>query len=192
MMVLGPKHVGAFLMCKFYKFYMCAVFGIIIEWLDNMHGVTTKVHKLILLRTEVFLVFVSVCHKKKSCCSLTWWPSSAVSVSLFWNWNYLFIPINCDFPCIANTTPRNKLIAQKQYTFMLKLIHNKCSYSNFRRHSHLLRCKKLRNTISTKRIWYINSLTMIPRELIRVAVSNDLMSYNCVNTVDCEFVYVLL
>jgi len=31
------------LMCKFYKFYICAVVGIIIESLDNMHGVTTKV-----------------------------------------------------------------------------------------------------------------------------------------------------
>ena len=29
-------------MCKFYKFYICAVVGIIIEWLDNMHGITTK------------------------------------------------------------------------------------------------------------------------------------------------------
>ena len=32
------------LMCKFYKFYICAVFGIIIERLNNMHGVTTKIH----------------------------------------------------------------------------------------------------------------------------------------------------
>jgi len=31
-----------------------------------------------------------------------------------------------------------------------------------------------------------------PRGLIRVAVSNDLMSYNCVNTVDCAFVDVFL
>jgi len=31
MIVLGPKHVGAFLMCKFYKFYICAVVGAIIE-----------------------------------------------------------------------------------------------------------------------------------------------------------------
>ena len=29
-------------MCKFYKFYICAVVGIIIELLNNMHGVTTK------------------------------------------------------------------------------------------------------------------------------------------------------
>ena len=31
------------LMCKFYKFYICAVFGKIIECLDNIHGVTTKI-----------------------------------------------------------------------------------------------------------------------------------------------------
>jgi len=43
MMVLGPKHVGTFLMCKFYKFYVCAVVGIVIERLDNMHDVTTKI-----------------------------------------------------------------------------------------------------------------------------------------------------
>ena len=32
-MVLGPKPVGVFnvSMCKFYKFYICAVVGIIIE-----------------------------------------------------------------------------------------------------------------------------------------------------------------
>ena len=30
MMVLGSKHVGAVLMCKFYKFYICAVVGVII------------------------------------------------------------------------------------------------------------------------------------------------------------------
>jgi len=29
-------------MCKFYKFYICPVVGVIIEWLDNMHGVTIK------------------------------------------------------------------------------------------------------------------------------------------------------
>jgi len=29
-------------MCKFYKFYICAVVGVIIEWLDNIHGVTMK------------------------------------------------------------------------------------------------------------------------------------------------------
>jgi len=33
------------LMCKFYKFYICAVVGVIIEKLDNMHGVTTKIKK---------------------------------------------------------------------------------------------------------------------------------------------------
>jgi len=31
------------LMCKFYKFYICAVVGVIIEYLNNMHGVTTKI-----------------------------------------------------------------------------------------------------------------------------------------------------
>jgi len=31
MMILGPKQFGAFLMCKFYKIYVCAVVGIIIE-----------------------------------------------------------------------------------------------------------------------------------------------------------------
>jgi len=34
MMVLGPKHVKSVLnvlMCKFYKFYICAVIGVIIE-----------------------------------------------------------------------------------------------------------------------------------------------------------------
>ena len=31
------------LMCKFYKFYICAVVGVIIEYLDNMHGVTIKI-----------------------------------------------------------------------------------------------------------------------------------------------------
>jgi len=31
------------LMCKFHKFYICAVVGVIIEWLDNMHGVTVKI-----------------------------------------------------------------------------------------------------------------------------------------------------
>jgi len=34
MMVLGPKHVGAFLMFKcvnFFKFYICAVVGVIIK-----------------------------------------------------------------------------------------------------------------------------------------------------------------
>ena len=39
-MVLGPKHVGAFfnvLMCKFYKFYVCAVVGVIIEQLRCIH-----------------------------------------------------------------------------------------------------------------------------------------------------------
>ena len=41
MMVLGPKHVGAFNV-SMYKFYICAVFGIIIEKLNNMHSVTTK------------------------------------------------------------------------------------------------------------------------------------------------------
>jgi len=39
MMVLGPKHVGAFLM---YKFYICTVVGVIIEWTnivqDMEHG----------------------------------------------------------------------------------------------------------------------------------------------------------
>ena len=30
-------------MCKIYKFYICAVVGVIIEWLDNMHGVTIKI-----------------------------------------------------------------------------------------------------------------------------------------------------
>jgi len=40
MMVLGPKHVGVVLMCKF---YISALVGIIIEWLDNMHGVTMKI-----------------------------------------------------------------------------------------------------------------------------------------------------
>ena len=34
-------------MCKFYKFYICAVVGIIIEWLNNMHGVTMKIKKKI-------------------------------------------------------------------------------------------------------------------------------------------------
>jgi len=43
MTVLGPKHDGAVLMFKFYKFYICAVVGVIIEWLDNMHGVTIKI-----------------------------------------------------------------------------------------------------------------------------------------------------
>ena len=28
-----------------YKFYICALVGIIIEWLDNMHGVTMKILK---------------------------------------------------------------------------------------------------------------------------------------------------
>jgi len=32
------------LMCKFYKFYICAVVGIIIEQLNNMHGVKTKIN----------------------------------------------------------------------------------------------------------------------------------------------------
>jgi len=32
-------------MCKFYKFYICAVVGVIIEWLNNMHGVTIKIRK---------------------------------------------------------------------------------------------------------------------------------------------------
>jgi len=36
MMVLGPKHVGAFLMCKFYKFYICAVVGVITEYHTNV------------------------------------------------------------------------------------------------------------------------------------------------------------
>ena len=46
MMVLGPKHVGSVFnvfMCKFYKLYICAVVGVIIEELDNMHGVTRKI-----------------------------------------------------------------------------------------------------------------------------------------------------
>ena len=30
------------LMCKFYKCYICAMVGVIIEYLDNMHGVTIK------------------------------------------------------------------------------------------------------------------------------------------------------
>jgi len=30
-------------MCKFYKFYICAVVGVIIEQLDNMHGITMKI-----------------------------------------------------------------------------------------------------------------------------------------------------
>ena len=33
-------------MCKFYKFYICAVFGIIIDLLDDMHGVTTNIFGL--------------------------------------------------------------------------------------------------------------------------------------------------
>ena len=28
---------------NFITFYICAVVGIIIEWLENMHGVTTKI-----------------------------------------------------------------------------------------------------------------------------------------------------
>ena len=34
------------LMCNAYKFYICAVVGIIIEYLNNMHGVTTKIKKI--------------------------------------------------------------------------------------------------------------------------------------------------
>ena len=37
------RSVFSVLICKFYKFYVCAVVGIIIEELNNMHGVTTKI-----------------------------------------------------------------------------------------------------------------------------------------------------
>jgi len=40
--------------CKFYKFYICAVVGIVIEWLDNMHGVTTEI---VVDLVERFLAF---------------------------------------------------------------------------------------------------------------------------------------
>jgi len=52
MMVLGPKHVGAFLMCKFYEFYIYAVVGIIIEFqtefVEKVKVNICFVHKLFL------------------------------------------------------------------------------------------------------------------------------------------------
>jgi len=43
-------------MCKFYKFYTCAVVGVIIALLDNMHGVTMKiVKKPVVIFRAIFL-----------------------------------------------------------------------------------------------------------------------------------------
>jgi len=62
MMVLGPKHVGAVLVFLMYKFYISALVGIIIEWLDNMHGLTMKILLKCLqrriLELEIKFVFV--------------------------------------------------------------------------------------------------------------------------------------
>ena len=40
-------------MCKFHKFYICAVVGVMIEELDNMHGVTMKISKIRIFSTTV-------------------------------------------------------------------------------------------------------------------------------------------
>ena len=50
------------LKCKFYKFYICAVVGIIIEQLDNIHGVTTKIVSCLLVWLVGYFVSLFVKH----------------------------------------------------------------------------------------------------------------------------------
>ena len=41
-MILGSKHVGAILYVLTQKFYVCALVGVLIKWLYEMHGATIK------------------------------------------------------------------------------------------------------------------------------------------------------
>ena len=67
-MVLGPKHVGAFLMfqcVKFYKFYTCAAVVVIIESLRQYLSNIPGKHEINLLAPELFFFnFSTSCIKK--------------------------------------------------------------------------------------------------------------------------------
>jgi len=41
-MILGSKHVGAILNILMQKNYVCALVGVLIKWLYEMHGATTN------------------------------------------------------------------------------------------------------------------------------------------------------
>jgi len=50
-MILGSKHVGVILNVFIQKFYVCALVGVLIKWLYEMHGAMIKIHLLISIAT---------------------------------------------------------------------------------------------------------------------------------------------
>ena len=60
------------LMCKFYKFYKCTVVGVIIDWLNNMHGVTTKIERIEFI-TFLSSKLVAIWKTAAPCCCLYLW-----------------------------------------------------------------------------------------------------------------------
>jgi len=45
-MILGSKHVGAILNVLMEEFHVCALLGVLIKWLYEMHGATIKILNL--------------------------------------------------------------------------------------------------------------------------------------------------
>ena len=66
---------------------------------------------------------------------------------------FLLIAIYTALPSLHQ---QNKLLIQKQYNFTLMLIHSRCSYTNFRRHSHIHTCVD----VSRSEILYQPSFTI--------------------------------